>query len=234
MKIVYQTDHLGVYVGSVEADPSPREEGVYLVPQGCVEVPPPAAPDNHVARWNGKGWDLVESYRGLIAYNVKTGEPKEIDRTGPLPTGYTLSAPGPHQVWKHGEWVDDIPAVLLRLHQERTDEVNTCCSATITGGFGSEALGALHTYSSDMDDQLNLTGAVVHNQPMPYACRDSEGVKAFRLHTAEQLHQVGEDFTAFKLLQLQHANDLKQQLDEALAKKDLDAMQAIRWGATAP
>lgn len=234
VKIVYQTDHLGVYVGPVEADPSPREEGVYLIPQGCVEVQPPAATENRAPRWNGKAWDLVECYRGLIAYNVKTGEPVEIDRTGPLPNGYTFSVPGPHQVWKNGQWVDDVPAVLVRMHQERTDEVNAGCSATITGGFGSEALGAFHTYSSDMDDQLNLTGAVVRNQPMPYACRDSEGVKAFRLHTVEQLHLVGEDFTAFKLQQLQHANDLKQQLDKALADQDLDAMQAIRWGAAAP
>lgn len=234
MKIVYQTDHLGVYVGPVEADPSPREDDVWLIPLGCVETPPPKPTADHVPRWNGKAWDLVESYRGLIAYSVTTGQPLEIDRTGPLPNGYTLSVPGPHQVWKDGQWVDDVPAVLVRLHQERTNEVNNSCAATITGGFASAALGDVHSYSSDLDDQLNLTGAVVRNQPMPYACRDSEGIKEFRLHSAEQLHQVGEDFTTFKLQQLQRANDLKQQLDKALTDKDLDAMQAIRWGAFAP
>lgn len=234
MKIVYQTDHLGVYVGPVEADPSPREENVYLIPQGCVDVPPPAAAENRVPRWNGRAWDLVECYLGLVAYNTRTGEPMEIDRTGPLPSGYTFSVPEPHQVWKDGQWVDDMPAVLVRLHQERTDEVNAGCAATITGGFASEALGEFHRYSSDLDDQLNLTGAVVRNQPMPYACRNSEGIKEFRPHTAEQLRQVGEDFTAFKLEQLQRANDLKQQLDTALADKDVDAMQSIRWGAVAP
>ena len=37
-KTVYQTDHLGLYVGPVIADASPLEEGVYLIPGGCIEI----------------------------------------------------------------------------------------------------------------------------------------------------------------------------------------------------
>jgi hypothetical protein len=39
-KIVYQTDHLGLYVGETEADESPLEPGEFLIPGGCVEDPP--------------------------------------------------------------------------------------------------------------------------------------------------------------------------------------------------
>ncbi|KIV66014.1 hypothetical protein SZ55_3776 [Pseudomonas sp. FeS53a] len=94
-------------------------------------------------------------------------------------------------------------------------------------------MGAPHQYSSQLDDQLNLTGAILRGLDMPYACRDEQGVRDFRLHTAEQLRQVGDDFTLYKLQLLQRANALKQQLDLALAAGDIEAMQAITWEAAA-
>ncbi|MFJ4115886.1 hypothetical protein ACIPV9_05585 [Pseudomonas psychrophila] len=44
-KIVYQTDHLGIYTGKTVADRSPLEPDVWLIPGGCVEVAPPAVPE---------------------------------------------------------------------------------------------------------------------------------------------------------------------------------------------
>lgn len=123
---------------------------------------------------------------------------------------------------------------LLRVHAAQTYDVDHACEAAITAGFQSDALGAPHQYSSKLDDQLNLTGAILRGLDMPYACRDEQGVKAFRLHTAAQLHQVGDDFTLYKLQLLQHANELKQQLDLALAAGDADAMALIRWEAVQP
>jgi len=116
----------------------------------------------------------------------------------------------------------------------RTKSINQACEAAITAGFMSDALGAPHFYSSQLDDQLNLTGAVLRGLDMPYACRDEQGVKEFRLHTAEQLRQVGDDFTLYKLQLLQHANALKQQLDAALDDGDLVALEAISWEAPQP
>ena len=63
----------------------------------------------------------------------------------------------------------------------------------------------------------------------PYPCRDEQGRKEFRLHTFAQLRRVGDDFTQFKLQLLQKANQLKQQLDLALADIDLAAIQAVTW-----
>lgn len=59
MKIVYQTNHEGVYVGAVEADPSPLEPGVWLIPGGCVETPPPGIPQGHMAVWQNGAWSVV-------------------------------------------------------------------------------------------------------------------------------------------------------------------------------
>lgn len=58
--IVYQLDKLGYYVGEVEADESPLEPGVYLIPAGCIETPPPNIPEGKVAKWTGSEWVLED------------------------------------------------------------------------------------------------------------------------------------------------------------------------------
>ena len=59
-KTVYQTNHAGLLLGPVEADPSPMEPGVFLLPAGAVETPPPEDwPDGKWPRWTGAAWSLV-------------------------------------------------------------------------------------------------------------------------------------------------------------------------------
>lgn len=60
MKIVYQTDATGRFLGETLADPSPLERGVYLIPAGCVEVAPPEPLAGHEAVWQGSAWAQVE------------------------------------------------------------------------------------------------------------------------------------------------------------------------------
>jgi hypothetical protein len=49
-KIVYQTDHNGYFVGQTQADESPLEPGVFLIPGGCVVDPPPSAEEGYRQR----------------------------------------------------------------------------------------------------------------------------------------------------------------------------------------
>lgn len=59
-KIAYQTDRAGMYLGTVDADESPLEPGVFLMPARCVEIAPPDTwLDAQWPRWNGVAWDLV-------------------------------------------------------------------------------------------------------------------------------------------------------------------------------
>ena len=53
--------------GQAFADPSPIEPDVYLIPAGCIEVPPPAPVENKVAVWCGGKWQLVDLYQGVKA-----------------------------------------------------------------------------------------------------------------------------------------------------------------------
>lgn len=75
-KIVYQTDSMGVYVGTVIADESPLEADVYLIPAGCVEETPPLLLEGQRARWNNTNW-VVETKVAIVETEVTIVEEVE-------------------------------------------------------------------------------------------------------------------------------------------------------------
>jgi hypothetical protein len=59
-KTAYQYDSAGFYTGTTEADESPLEPGVFLLPARCTfTVPPTNIPDSQWPRWNGASWNLI-------------------------------------------------------------------------------------------------------------------------------------------------------------------------------
>ena len=70
--IVYQTNPAGIYLGPVQADESPLEPGVWLIPGGCVETPPPAIPEGQVAVWIDGAWSVVPA--PAVEQDEETGE----------------------------------------------------------------------------------------------------------------------------------------------------------------
>lgn len=58
MKIVSQLDSEGYFLCPAAADESPLEEGVYLLPGGAVDVPPPDVPEGQRARLVDDGWEF--------------------------------------------------------------------------------------------------------------------------------------------------------------------------------
>ena len=232
-KLVYQTDHLGMFIGTTEADESPLEPGVYLIPGGCVETPPPAAPEHQVACWNGEIWQLVDYLGGVVVYNTESGEPRILEGFERIPSGYTMKKPGPNQVWKNGAWVDDIDAVLTALQGQKLLMIEADYTAFIAGGFNSKALGEVHRYSSAIDDQVDLNGQVLLGMDGVYPCYDDQHVKAFRPHTIAQLQRVSQDLVRFKQGAQQHADSLRETLDKARQSKDLKMMKAVTWKLSA-
>ena len=65
MKTVHSFDYsTGLYLGAVvltDADLSPLEPDVYLVPGNCVEIAPPTPGDGQYVFWNGSDWALGAS-----------------------------------------------------------------------------------------------------------------------------------------------------------------------------
>jgi hypothetical protein len=228
-KLVYQTDYLGIFIGAVKAEESPLEEGVYLIPGGCVESAPPAVPEHKAAWWNGKAWQLVDFFGGVVVYSTDTGEPRTLEGFEPVPAGFTMKKPGPNQVWKNGEWVDDIEAVLAALRDKKLQAIANDCAAYIAGGFNSSALGEPYRYGSAIDDQVNLSGQVLLGMDDVYPCYDAHQVITFRPHTIEQLQKVSLDLVRFRQAAQQHAETLRQALAKAQKDKNLKAMKAITW-----
>lgn len=60
--ILYQTSELGYFVCEIEALPSPEEEGVFLIPGGCVTVPPIETDEFHRPKynWDTETWEAEE------------------------------------------------------------------------------------------------------------------------------------------------------------------------------
>lgn len=230
MTFIYLFDGVGLLTGPVEIPVIPGL-GRQL-PGNAIALPqelPPPQPDHAWALVNGEVQEF-QDHRGRV-YNTETGEPEQYDQLGALPSHLAATArPSAAHFWKNGTWIKD-PA---STHWDKTTEINAACTAAITGGFISPALGEPHQYSSELDDQLNLTGVILRAADSLYACRDAAGIKIFRPHTALELRQVGDDFTVFKLTLLQQANSLKQQLDQALAMNDLEALEAVTWKEPQP
>jgi hypothetical protein len=55
-KIVFQLDGNGYYVGETTADESPLEPGVFLIPAGCIEEPPPPPIEGKLRRYFNGEW----------------------------------------------------------------------------------------------------------------------------------------------------------------------------------
>ncbi|MBB6158526.1 hypothetical protein HDC30_005784 [Pseudomonas sp. JAI115] len=229
-KTVYQTNAQGLYVGQVEAEESPLEPGVFLIPAGCVQTPPPAEiPPLKAACWNGKAWQLVDYFNGLVVYDTQTRQPLTLTGIGPIPNGYTTQRPEPDQQWKKGRWVDDLPTQLAKLHVVKLALINEGCAAFIAGGFSSKALGKPYRYDSTLEDQVNLTAMIQSGLDGLCACRNSSGHKALIEHSTNQLQTVGQDLVKFKQQALQRAEQLKAELAQTLAEQDLAAMKQIEW-----
>ncbi|UVK90202.1 hypothetical protein LOY52_09065 [Pseudomonas sp. B21-051] len=228
-KLVYQTNHLGILVGAVKADESPLEPGVYMIPGGCVEIAPPPTPEHKAAWWNGKAWQLVDYFGGVVVYDTATGEPRTLEGFEPVPAGHTMNKPGPNQIWKNGGWVDDIDAVLAALRDKKLQMIGADCAEYVAGGFNSSALGDVHRYSSAIDDQVNLNAQVLLGLDDVYPCTGVDQVLAFRPHTIAQLQKVSHDLVRFRQAAQQQAEALRQAVAGALKDKDLKAMKAITW-----
>ena len=57
--IVYNYTPTGVYRDSEEAEESPREPGVFLIPAGAPSVRPLSASEGFHAVWDGAEWSVV-------------------------------------------------------------------------------------------------------------------------------------------------------------------------------
>lgn len=98
-KIVFQTNHELVLIGTCLADESPLEPGVWMIPGGCVELEPPEIPPGKRARYSSGSWVIepvppevvepeVEAPAAIpLAAQIKSAAQAYMDQTAQL-NGY--------------------------------------------------------------------------------------------------------------------------------------------------
>lgn len=58
MNIYHYHPETGVYLSEGQADPSPLEDGVWLIPAHATEIPPPAVAEGEQAAWIDRAWQV--------------------------------------------------------------------------------------------------------------------------------------------------------------------------------
>lgn len=128
---------------------------------------------------------------------------------------------------------EDTPT-LDAIKAERIGILRAACEAQILGGFVSEALGAVHTYPSDLKAQINLMGSVTdslipslpEDWQTPFWVCDEAGSWKWEMHNAAQIQQAGRDGKAAVVAAQTKLGGLTAAIDAAKTKK---AVEAITW-----
>lgn len=134
-KKVCQLDEQGIYVGQTDADLSPEEaeNGVYLMPAGCVDVTPPKEKDGFVAKWASDDWQYIENHIGKTVYSTATKESMEISEFGSIPDGYTAAKPESDLCeWDGKAWVippEKLTALLTEKRNRLIEQIDSHAAA---------------------------------------------------------------------------------------------------------
>ena len=92
LKTIYTFDEHGLFSGEAQADPSPREPGVWLIPPDATDVEPPHTGPHECAVWTNGQWRVRYDYRGTV-YWLPDGTRHDITETGRLPPEGALTQP---------------------------------------------------------------------------------------------------------------------------------------------
>lgn len=102
------------FLGAGQADYSPLEPGVWLIPANAYQCDAPAPKEGFAAVRSADGakWEHVADHRGKTIYSTVDGTADQCTTLGELTSGWTLTAPtSEHDQWEDGEWVPDEAAI---------------------------------------------------------------------------------------------------------------------------
>ena len=152
--IVYDYNpETGEYKGTGEAQESPLEPGVYLIPAHATTIAPPEADDGHVTVFADGAWTLVEDHRGEVWYDTATQERHEIKNLGVVPETWTPLEPTDREaVWNGVAW--EVPFAVLK--ERKLTELSADFNRRI-GGSVVTSQGYIMQF--DISDILKMQGA---------------------------------------------------------------------------
>lgn len=119
-----------------------------------------------------------------------------------------------------------ITHALESLKNKKIKELRQACKRDIGNGFASDAMGSVHWYDAEeVEDQINLIGAVTKNTTIPFYCTDvSTGIKSHVVHTAQQIKNVFNDGVAVKQSILTAFHTSKYMVQIATTTEEVEAI----------
>lgn len=124
-------------------------------------------------------------------------------------------------------------AQLQTYKESKITALSAACRATIKEGFESKVLGQLHRYPSNETDQLNLASSLADSLlpglaadwSTPFWCANQTDDWAMRMHTAEQIQQLGREAKARIVSLMQRNALLAEQVQQASSKAEVDQFE---------
>lgn len=168
-------------------------------------------------------WQL--SMAGRLVIDQVTGAPTELPER-----------PSINHAVVDGAWVIDLDALYAR----QLAGLKAGCEGACRAGWTSSALGTPHFYETEKDrDQYTLASvslAALHQivlgntaATIPVTCVDADGVKLMRLHTVDQVAQVGVEVQTMITTNKDRYEQLLAALNVAYDAGDDAAMLAVSW-----
>ena len=112
MKIYNYNAETKEYLGTEEAQKSPLESDVYLIPANATTIATIEVKKNEVAIFDGEKWTVEKDYRNQKVYSIETQQEQKVDYIGDIKDGYTLLEPFENCKWDGKKWVGDIDKLL--------------------------------------------------------------------------------------------------------------------------
>lgn len=122
--------------------------------------------------------------------------------------------------------VDEAP-LLARQKLAAVAHLNGAAASRVCGGITVTAAGAAYRYETDPHDQINILGLLSDGvQQYDYPCKDTNGVKADRRHTVQQLKSVKDAFIGFKGEVLRRCRAAKSAVESAADAAGVQAAES--------
>lgn len=152
--IVYDYNpETGEYKDTSEAQESPLELGVYLIPAHATAIAPPEAGAGRVAVFADGAWTLVEDHRGEVWYDTVTQERHEIKDLGVVPETWTqFESTDREAVWNGAAWMVPFEVLKARKLAELSADFNRRIGGAVVTSQG-------YTMQFDISDILKMQGA---------------------------------------------------------------------------
>lgn len=99
MKIYTYDQHSGEFISSDEADKSPLEDGVYLVPAWATTIEPPEYGSRETCIFENGNWTVKPDWRGVELFKSSDGTPTTIKEIGVTPIDIEATEINPPPGW---------------------------------------------------------------------------------------------------------------------------------------